>query len=70
MKPSPDLSPLPDLDLDLIAGIDKFIATHSDPEAGMLSRNDAINRILRDWLTRSGYVEPDAEQQDFDDPTH
>ena len=70
MQPHPDLSPIPDLDADLIAGIDDFIADHQDPEAGMLSRNDAINRILRDWLTREGYVASDNESLDFDDPEH
>ena len=70
MQPHPDLSPVPDLDEDLIAGIDSFIADHTDPEAGNLSRNDAINRILRDWLTGQGYVAADAEQMDFDDPDH
>jgi hypothetical protein len=70
MKPHPDLSPIPDLDSDLLAGIDSFMASHNDPEAGPLSRNDAINRILRDWLTREGYVAPDNESLDFDDPEH
>ncbi len=70
MQPTPDLSPLPDLDSDLIAGLDRFIVAHEDPEAGTLSRNDAINRILRDYLQRAGYVEPDNESLDFDDPDH
>lgn len=70
MQPHPDLSPVPDLDEDLIAGLDNFIADHVDPEAGNLSRNDAINRILRDWLTGQGYVAADSEQLDFDDPEH
>ena len=46
MQPHPDLSPIPDLDEDLITGLDNFIADHVHPEAGTLSRNDAINRIL------------------------
>ena len=70
MQPHPDLSPVPDLDEDLLAGIDSFIADHVDPESGNLSRNDAINRILRDWLTGQGYVAADNEQLDFDDPEH
>jgi hypothetical protein len=70
MKPHPELSPLPDLDSDLIAGLDEFIAGRSQTEAGALSRNDAINRILRDWLTREGFVAPDNESLDFDDPEH
>ena len=70
MQPHPDLSPVPDLDEDLIAGLDNFIADHIDPEAGTLSRNDAVNRILRDWLTSQGYVAADNEQLDFDDPDH
>jgi hypothetical protein len=70
MQPHPDLSPIPDLDDDLIAGIDSFIAEHNNTEAGALSRNDAINRILRDWLQRHNYVAPDNESRDFDDPEH
>lgn len=70
MQPHPDLAPIPDLDSDLIAGLDRFIVEHSDAEAGPLSRNDAINRILRDYLQRAGYVEPDNESKDFDDPEH
>ena len=70
MKPQTDLNPIPDLDSDLIAGIDSFIADRAGTEAGALSRNDAINRILRDWLMREGYVAPDNESLDFDDPEH
>jgi hypothetical protein len=70
MQPHPDLSPIPDLDADLLPGIDRFVADHSQTSAGQLSRNDAINRILRDWLQREGYIEPDNEAQDFDDPSH
>jgi hypothetical protein len=68
MQPHPDLSPIPDLDEDLITGLDNFIADHVHPEAGTLSRNDAINRILRDWLTGQGYVAPDAETLDVNSP--
>lgn len=70
MKPHPDLSPIPDLDADLLPGIDRFVADRSQSSAGAISRNDAINRILRDWLQREGYIEPDNESQDFDDPSH
>ena len=70
MKPHPDLNPIPDLDGDLLSGIDRFVADHSETSAGTISRNDAINRILRDWLQREGYIEPDNESQDFADPSH
>ena len=66
MQPHPDLSPVPDLDEDLISGLDRFIADHVDAEAGRMSRNDAINRILRDWLGRRNYVEPDGESREPD----
>lgn len=68
MQPHHDLSPVPDLDEDLITGLDRFIADHLEPEAGPMSRNDAVNRILRDWLSQRNYVAPDGESRDFDDP--
>jgi len=70
MNPRPDLSPLPDLDEDLINGLDSFIADRDKEGAGHLSRNDAINAILREWLTGQGYVErqPD-DPEDLEDPS-
>ncbi|MDB5529816.1 MAG: hypothetical protein JWR51_2919 [Devosia sp.] len=65
-----DLSPIPDLDEDLINGIDRFIADRAEEGAGHLSRNDAINAILREWLTDQGYIErqPD-DPEDLEDPS-
>jgi hypothetical protein len=70
MKPEPDLSPIPDLDEDLINGLDRFIADREEAPAGHLSRNDAVNAILREWLTAQGYVErqPD-DPEDLEDPS-
>jgi hypothetical protein len=65
-----DLSPIPDLDEDLINGLDRFIADRVEDGAGHLSRNDAINAILREWLTAQHYVErqPD-DPEDLEDPS-
>jgi hypothetical protein len=65
-----DLSPIPDLDEDLINGIDRFIADRAEQGAGHLSRNDAINAILREWLTDQNYIErqPD-DPEDLEDPS-
>ena len=64
--PHPDLSPIPDLDEDLINGLDKFIVDRDEPPAGRMSRNDAINVIVRDWLMSQNYIPiPDDGQTDL-----
>lgn len=65
-----DLSPIPDLDEDLINGLDRFIAHRAQDGAGHLSRNDAINAIMREWLTEQGHIQrqPD-DPEDLEDPS-
>ena len=65
-----DLNPIPDLDEDLINGIDSFIAHRHGAPTGPLSRNDAINAILREWLTDQGYLDrAPADPEDLEDPS-
>ncbi len=65
-----DLNPIPDLDEDLINGLDCFIAGRAADGAGHLSRNDATNAILREWLTAQGYIERQADDpEDLEDPS-
>ncbi|WP_375451795.1 hypothetical protein [uncultured Devosia sp.] len=69
MTATPDLSPIPDLDEDLINGLDRFIADRDGAPAGHLSRNDAINAILREWLTDQNYIHrPPADPEDLEEP--
>lgn len=70
MHPTPDLAPIPDLDEDLINGLDRFIADRQEEGAGHLSRNDALNAILREWLTAQRYIDrqPD-DPEDLEDPS-
>jgi hypothetical protein len=44
------------LDADLADGIDKFIADRDQPPTPRMSRLDALNVIVRYWLTGQGYI--------------
>jgi hypothetical protein len=47
---------------DLLAGLDRFISHRDEPPRGRMSGNDAINVILRDWLTAQGYLDLPPDQ--------
>jgi len=44
------------LDLELKAGLDRFITARDEPPQGRMSTEDAINVIVRDWLMGQGYL--------------
>jgi hypothetical protein len=52
-----DANLLNGLDPDLVDGIDKLIEDRDEAPAGRMSRNDALNVIVRDWLMAQGYIE-------------
>jgi hypothetical protein len=45
------------LEDDLVDAIERFIAHRDEPPRGRMSRNDALNVILRDWLVAQGYLD-------------
>lgn len=51
-----DANLLNGLDEDLVECIDKFIEDRDEAPAGRMSRNDALNVIVRDWLIAQGYI--------------
>lgn len=50
------------LDVDLVEALEAFIEERDAPPAARMSWNEAINVVLRDWLTGQGYLAlPDEE---------
>ena len=45
-----------DLDAELLAAMEKFIADRDEPPNGKMTHADAVNVILRDWLMGQGYL--------------
>jgi hypothetical protein len=56
-------SALSGLDADLADGIDKFIADRDQPPTPSMSRLDALNVIVRDWLDGTRLHPPSATQR-------
>jgi len=47
---------------ELLSGIDRLIADRDTPPTPRLSREEALQMIVRDWLQGQGYVAlPDGE---------
>lgn len=44
------------LDPALVSGLDRFIAERDAPPDGRMSRVDAVNVIVQDWLMGQGYL--------------
>ena len=44
------------LDEELLDGIEQFISDRDEPPHGKMTHQDAINVIVRDWLTGQGYL--------------
>lgn len=44
------------LDDDVLEALDAFIADHEAPPAEPMTRQDALNIIIRDWLMGQGYM--------------
>src|SRR5690554_6244916 len=47
---------------DLLAALERFISHRDEPPRGRMTRTDAINVILRDWLVGQGYLELPPDQ--------
>ena len=41
---------------ELLDGIEQFIADRDEPPRGKMTYEDAVNVIVRDWLTGQGYM--------------
>jgi len=49
------------LDVELTAALQKFIEHRDVPPSPRMTDNDAVNVIVRDWLTGQGFLElPEA----------
>lgn len=51
------------LDEELLDGVEQFIADRNEPPLGKMTFEDAVNVIVRDWLTGQGY-KPLPDQPD------
>ncbi|SFV28002.1 hypothetical protein SAMN05216456_0412 [Devosia crocina] len=45
-----------ELDPDVLAGVERFIADQDRPPHGRMSREEAIATIVSDWLMGQGYL--------------
>lgn len=45
------------LEHDLLPALERFIDHRDEPPRGRMSRNDALNVIVRDWLMGQGYLD-------------
>lgn len=52
------------LDYALLEGIGTFIADRDEAPRGRMSREDAVNVIVRDWLMAQGYVPLPGDRDD------
>lgn len=44
------------LDADLQAGVEAFINHRDEPPRGRMTQSEAVNLVVRDWLTGQGYL--------------
>jgi hypothetical protein len=44
------------LDEELLDGIEQLISDRDEPPRGKMTYDDAVNVIVRDWLTGQGYI--------------
>lgn len=45
-----------ELDSDMRQALEDFIAERDEPPGGRMSASQAVNVIMRDWLTGQGYL--------------
>jgi hypothetical protein len=54
----------------LLEGVDRFIDDRDRPPRGLMTRDEAVSVIIRDWLMSQGYVplpdDPDKITTAFD----